>query len=112
MADRPDAVQYANVNVNTAGTNQLVATQAGMRIYLINMTLIAQGAVTVTIEDGGGTDRIGPLAFAANGGISMADSNVGWTRTANNDSLNIRLSANIRVAGSIAYRYIPEHVGL
>ncbi len=68
--------------------------------------------MTVTFEDTDGTDRIGPFQFAANGGISAPDSNVGWTRTADGQGLNLRLSAPVIVGGSLTYRMVPEHFGL
>jgi hypothetical protein len=113
MADRPTSVRYENINVNTTGTNVLVAGVAEMSIYVINLSLLTFGAVNVTLEEAGsGTDRMGPYPFAANGGISMPDSNVGWTRLAVGQGLNIRLSGNVQVGGSVAYRMIPEHMEL
>ncbi len=109
MADRAGPAQHIPVNVNTSGSTQVVAGVAGMDAVLININLISQGANIVTLEDGVGMDRIGPWSFAANGGISMPDSNVGWTRFGTGQSLNIRLSLNVRVAGSLSYRMVPEH---
>ena len=113
MADRPTSVRYVNIDVNTSGTNVLVAGVAGMSIYVLNLTLLCFAAVDVTLEEAGtGTDRLGPYSFNANGGISMPDSTVGWTRLAGGQGLNIRLSGNVRVGGSVAYRMMPEHLEL
>ncbi len=109
MADRMGPIRYLNVNENTAASNVLVAGATGERVLLVNMTLITAGAVAVTIEDTDGTDRIGPLNFAANGGISMPDSRVGWCRTGSGQGLNILLGGGVQVAGSIAYRMMPDH---
>ena len=110
MADRAESIQHVNINVNTSGTNPLVPGVAGMDVVIINYVLIVFGAVDVTFEDETvGTDRIGPLPFAANGGISAPDANNGWQRTAEGLGLNIRLSANVRVGGSLTYRRVPHH---
>ncbi len=110
MADRAGAVQYANIDANTIGATTLVPGQAGMVAVLINMVLITVAANLVEIEDTGVTRHIGPLSFAANGGISMPDSSVGWMRSSSGRGIAIRLSVASRVAGSLAYRMVPDHM--
>lgn len=102
--------QYANINFNTSGTHVVRAGQAGMRVHVVSLSLLAAGAVIVTMEDTLGADRMGPYPFAANGGIALPDGD--WCRTANGQGLNIRLSTNERVGGSITYRLIPHHMDL
>lgn len=110
MADRALEVRYADVNVAAGASNVLVAGVAGYCIVLLNFVLVAAGAVTATFEDSGtGTDRIGPMAIAANGFVS-ADSNIGLTRTASGAGLNLLLGGAVQVGGSIAYRLIPDHM--
>ena len=113
MATRMGSIQHTNINANTAGSNALVPAQAEMDVLIVNYLMLAAGAVVVTLEDSGtGTDRVGPLPFAANGGVSAPDSQVGWQRTAEGQGLNIRLDAAVRVGGSISWRYIPHHMRL
>ena len=110
MADRAGNIQHLNVNVSATGSTQLVAGQTGMVIVIVNYTLLVYGRVDVTLEDGNGIDRIGPYPFASNGGISAPDSNAGWSKTASGQALNIRLSANVQVGGSLSYRMMPDHL--
>lgn len=108
-ADRPGPIVHLRVDVATTGPNILVpAPEDGMSVILINCNLITSAAVVVTFEDSpSGIDRIGPWSFAPNGGISMPDSMAGWTKTASGQGLSLRLSADVQVAGSIAYRLTP-----
>ena len=109
MADVANPIRHLNVNTNTNCSTELVAGITGMKIYLLSASLIAEGAVTVTFEDGNGTDRIGPMSLAANGGIVLPESSQGWTRTGSGQALNLRLNGNVRVGGSIMYRACPDH---
>ena len=112
MADRAGPIQRINVNEATTGVNVLVAGRTGERLLLVNTVLMAFGRVDVTLEDTAGTDMVGPLPFAANGGVSMPDSEVGWAATASGRGLRLRLSANVQVTGSLGYRFIPDHLDM
>lgn len=108
MPDRAGVVQHVNINVAASGTVPLVDGIAGMDVIYVNLLLIVNAAQVVTLEDTSGTDRVGPLSFAPNGGVSAPDSGVGWQRSAEGQGVNIRTSTNARVGGSFSYRYVPH----
>ena len=108
MPNRSNEVQHVNINVATSGTVPLVTGVAGMDVLYINLLLIVNGANVVTLEDTNGTDRMGPLSFAPNGGVSAPDSGVGWQRSAEGQGVNIRTATNARVGGSCSYRLVPH----
>lgn len=108
MPNRASEVQHVNINVVASGTIPLVVGVAGMDVVYVNCLMIVNGANVVTLEDTSGTDRVGPLSFAANGGVSAPDSGMGWQRSAEGQGVNIRTSTNARVGGSFSYRLVPH----
>lgn len=109
MADYSQAAQLQNMNVAVIGPTVLVAGQVGYSVVLIAAVLAAAGAVTVTFEDGDGTNRLGPMALGANGSLVLPESQLGWARTGSGQSLSLLLSGVVQVGGSITYRLVPDH---
>jgi hypothetical protein len=93
-----------NVAISTAssGETALVAAITDKRIKVIAYDLVCAAAVSVTFKDGaGGTALTGAMPFAANGGISVAESREGHFKTSRNSALIINLSAAVQVSGHI-----------
>ncbi len=110
MANRATEIRYLNVNENTGASNVLVVGVVGYDIILLSYVLVAAGAVDVTFEDAtAGTDRIGPMPLAANGGVSAPENKNGWCRTATGLGLNLLLGGAVQVGGAISYRLVPSH---
>lgn len=87
-----------------AGTTTLVTGVDGLQISVMSYTMIADSATTVQIISSGttNTDISGPMAVAANGGVSANDNEVMF-RTQPGDDLVVTNSAG-NLAGHIAYK--------
>jgi len=102
---------FANVNVSDAASNEVIAAVAGKSIRILGLQLIAAGDVTVTLEDEDGTNLMGPMALAINGGFVFppsADVPVVHTRNcychaAPGKAVHLLLSAAVQVGGAIQY---------
>lgn len=107
LVDAAGPVHYANVNENTAASNEIVAAVAGKRIRILGGLLVAAGAVTATIEDEDGNDLIGPCSMINGTPIPLAALGLGYQETAAvNKALHLLLSAGTQVGGSITYQLI------
>jgi len=94
---------FAPIEVGT-GTTTLVAGVDGLQISVMSYTMIADSATTVQILSSGttSTDITGPMAVAANGGVSANDNEIMF-RTQPGDGLAISNSVG-NLAGHIAYK--------
>jgi hypothetical protein len=96
----------AAVSDNTNGDNELVAVVAGQRIYIVGITLVAQGDVDMVLESGtAGPDLTGAMSLSADGvGFVWPIAARGyWARTDVGESLNMRLNAAVFVTGIVTY---------
>lgn len=98
---------FANINVSSSGVNALIAAVTGGRVHIQGLSLVAADAVTVTIEDTDGNNLIGPMAFAANGGIALPPTEKGYQQTEAGKGVQILLSGAVQVGGSITYTVMP-----
>lgn len=97
------SVVQASLTASALGTTQLVAAQAGKRIYVCGLFLAAAGAVSVDFRTGVTTQITGVMPLAANGQIAMNFSDVSWFNTGVNEALVINLSAAVAVGGLFKY---------
>lgn len=100
---------FAAVNATASGDNTIVAASATNRIKVINMVLVADGAVAITWKSGAATALSGAMSLAANGGIAVAGQgpNSWLLQTAVNQALVLNLGAAVGVRGHIAYFLEP-----
>jgi len=96
--------KFAVINDSTSGDNTLVAAVATARIRVLALFLISRGSVNVRFEDGaGGTALTGVMNLVVNTGFVLPFAEVGWFETGINTLLNMELSTNINVDGSLVY---------
>jgi hypothetical protein len=84
-------------------TLELVAGVGGRQIEVLNYSLIVDAASTVQIFSDS-NPLSGPMAFAANGGITVNDNEPAY-RTNVGEALQVSNSAG-NIAGSLAYRIV------
>lgn len=95
------------VNVSSASSNVIVAAQgAGKKIRVLYFFLVTAGATNVTWEDSDGTDLVGLLPLAANGGISGTYCPYGIFETSANKGLNLLLGSANQTGGIVHYQVI------
>lgn len=103
----PSEIRFAKIAVSSAASNSVVsAPGAGQAIRVCGLALVCAGAVTVTVEDGDGTDITGPMSFAANGGIVWPTTQDGYGQAVAGKSLCILLGGAVAVSGTLAYRVV------
>jgi hypothetical protein len=99
-------LNYAAVNCNSNGNNNLVAAQAGYSILVVAYNLVANGAVNAQfVTDGlsANTALSGLKYLAANGGICAPYSRAGWFKGAIGKTLDLNLSSGTAVGGELVY---------
>jgi hypothetical protein len=86
----------------SSGTTELVAAQAGLRIWVVSYVVVATEAGTVKFSDG--ADLTGAMAFAANGGVAAnGQASSPWFWTEAGSALSIVTTA--AVTGHLTYTY-------
>lgn len=96
--------KFAAISASSSGNNTLVAAVASKKIRVLALWLTSNGAVNVKFQSGAsGTDLTGLGYEAANTGIVLPFSPVGWFETASNTLLNANLSGAVAVGGSLVY---------
>ena len=97
-------VQYAKIDAATSGDNTLVSAVTDKKIRVLSLFLVAAGTVLVRFESGAsGTALTGQMNLVANGGFSLPFNPEGWFQTAASALLNLELSDNVSVDGSLTY---------
>ena len=111
-ADMTDAImsgttaltpKFATIAVSASGDNTVVAAVPGKKVRVLKYAMVAAAAVTAKWKDGASTDASGPMALAANGGLSDGYCPVGLFETSPGNALVLNLSAAVSVAGHITY---------
>jgi hypothetical protein len=88
----------------TSGDNTVVAAVSSKKIRVHQLFLITAGAVVVRFESGAsGTALTGQMNVAANGGLVLPFSPMGWFETAATTLLNLELSGATSVDGVLGY---------
>lgn len=107
-----DHARLSSVVISTAssGNVELVALNSGDIVYVCGYDVVATGAVAVQFIYGTGTacgtgetDLTGAMPFAANGGISVANTGALQFKNAVSNALCIELSAAVQVDGILKY---------
>ena len=96
---------YANIAIDQAGPNTVVAAVAGKAIRVTSLFFLCADAVGVHILSDAtelvGTDAI-PMSFAANGGMALPHG-YGWFKTTPGEPLVFDLNAAVAIAGGLTY---------
>jgi hypothetical protein len=99
--------QFANIAVAGSGDNIIVAAVSGKKLRVVSGFMIAAGDIDVYFVDGADTALVGDgtngIDLAANSGFTMPFNPVGWFETGSGQSLDLNLSAAIRLAGCLTY---------
>ena len=99
--------KFANIAVASSGDNTIVAAVSGKKLRVLNGFMIAAGDVDAYFVDGANTAKVGDgtngMDLAANSGFTLPFSPVGWFETGSGQSLDLNLSAAVRVAGCITF---------
>ncbi len=95
--------KFAAINASEAGDTAVVALVASKRIRMIRYSLVCGGAVTVTWKSSTAGAISGPMAFAANGGISEPEAPRGICQTAVGEALVLNLGGAVAVGGWLTY---------
>jgi hypothetical protein len=103
-------LQTVAIDTAASGNVELVALNSGDIVYVCGYDLVADGAVAVQFIYGTGTacatgetDLSGPMSFAANGGISVANTGVVQFKSALSNALCIENSTTGGVRGILKY---------
>jgi len=104
LVDATGPIKYAVINQSAAASNEIVAAVTNRNIRIIGITLVAAGAVSVTIEDEDGVDLIGLIALAANQHYVLPVHGLGYQQTARGKALHMLLGGAVQVGGSITYQ--------
>lgn len=96
--------RYAVIDAATSGDNTIVDAVANKKIRVLAVALVSAGTVTARFESGaGGTALTGQMTTAVNTGVVLPYNPVGWFETAAGALLNLELSGNVSVDGSLTY---------
>ena len=97
-------------NPDTAAVAELVAAPgAGMAIRVLNIAAMAAAANNVTFKSAS-TAKSPTYPVSANGGFVLPYAEYGWFQCAENEALNIELSAATAVAIQLSYQVV-DHYG-
>lgn len=98
--------KFAKIAAGSSGDNEVVAAVANKKIRVIALHFVVAGVVTV-IWKSGSTAISGDENFAQNSGMHLAEVRFGHFETAAGEALNINLSGNVTVGGTITYVEVP-----
>jgi hypothetical protein len=97
------------ITQGAAGSLDLVAAPgAGLKIYVVNIVVVAAGAATLKFQENAVTDLTGAMALAANGGI--VDIGNGFEPVLQTQTANLKLnlvSTTSAVTGWLRYFIDP-----
>ena len=87
-----------------SGAAQLVALTAGAKIRIVQLVLTSLSANFVTFQSHTTTaTKFGPIYLAANGGVVLPFSEIGWFSTVAGEALDINLNGATAVGGILTY---------
>ena len=96
--------KFATITASASGATQIVAAVGGKRIRVLRMSLMANGTVNVKWQSHvTPTDLTGLYYLVANTGWVEGYCPVGVFQTVSGEALDINLSANVAVGGSLVY---------
>ncbi len=95
---------FATIVASASGVTNVVAAVGGKQIRVVALQLVASGAVNVKWQSHViPTDITGLAYLTANTGMVLSFNPVGWFQTIAGEALDINLSGNIAVGGSLTY---------
>ena len=101
------SASFAPITASASGVTNLVAAQAGKSIRVLQVVLVANGAVNVKFQSHvTPTDLTGLFYLIANTGFSSGFSPSGQFQTVSGEALDINLSGNVAVGGYLTYTLI------
>lgn len=99
--------KFANIAVGTSGDNTLVSAVASKKIRVISAFLVAASDVTAYFVDGNDTalagDSSNGITMTGSSGFTLNENRFGWFQTGSGQSLDLNLSGNVAVGGSLTY---------
>lgn len=100
-------IKRAIIDHATSGNNTVVSAVTNRIIRVLDVVLVASGAVNVRFESGAdGTALTGVMNLAANGGFASGFNPVGHFETAASALLNLELSGATSVDGWLVYQEV------
>lgn len=95
---------FAAVTASASGATTIVSAVASKKIRVLGIFLVCTSAVSVNLQSHTTTaTKTGTMPFAANGGISVSFSPVGWFETVAGEALDINLGGAVAVGGQVVY---------
>jgi len=99
--------RQAAVNISASGDN-LIVSNASSPILIYGLTIVAGGAVNITLKNGTGTSLTGPIPLVNGGSIDFAptfERYVAGQGSGANGGFYINLSSAVQVSGTIYFRF-------
>ncbi len=101
-------IQVITINEDSIGDNNIVAAISGQSVYILALSLSANGGVnTVSLRDTGGAVQRSPIwDFADNGFMTMPHAPKGrwWAKSVEGTGIDLELSAATIVSGVMVYQ--------
>lgn len=96
--------KFAKITASASGATTIVALVSSKKIRVLAWSVVCNAAVNVKWQSHvTPTDLTGLHYFAANGGITVPFSPVGYFETVAGEALDINLSSAVAVGGSLVY---------
>lgn len=96
-------VQYAILDKNVSGNNEIVAAQAGKFFVVLAYNIMSNGGVNTHFRSASTPVSGTTFMDAASKGKVASYNPKGWFKTATGEALNLHLSASIAVGGELVY---------
>ena len=97
-------IQYAAVDVSSAGDNTIVAAVAGKKIRLLSIFLITSSNLAIAFESGAsGVALTGDMELSRKTPFVLPFNPEGWFETAEGALLNLELGGATAMAGCLSY---------
>ena len=97
----------AIVNVNAAGTQEIIPAVPNKSIQVLAYTLVAAGSVSVTFQHAS-VAFTGPMPLSTNQPLVVGYMEDGYFIGAKGENLSLLLGAGVEVAGHVAYSLIDK----
>jgi hypothetical protein len=91
------------INISSSGNNTVIPALTGAGFKIWKMWLVANGAVTVTYQDGASTAISGPVALVSGGSQSFSYEGTAHFNTSIGNAFVINLSGAVQVSGTVYY---------
>jgi hypothetical protein len=91
------------INIASSGNNTVIPVLNGAGFKIWKMWLVANGAVTITYQDGSSTSLSGPVALVSGGSQSFTYDGTAHFTTSIGNAFVINLSGSVQVSGTVYY---------